>query len=100
MADCKQANIGLKVIPALDDLLASNYGLQLRDVEINDLLRREPVQLNNEAISQLIEDRVILVTGAGGSIGSEICRQALRFKPRKLLLVERAENSLFFIEGL
>jgi len=98
MAECQQAEIGLKVIPALDDLLESNYGLQVRDVEINDLLRREPVQLNNEAISRLIENRVILVTGAGGSIGSEICRQVLRFKPRKLLLLERAENSLFFIE--
>ena len=95
---CQQAELLLKVIPAMDDLLNTNYVPQIRDVEINDLLRREPVQLNSEAISKLIEQRTVMVTGAGGSIGSEICRQILKFQPKKLLLVEQAENSLFFIE--
>ncbi len=98
MESCESANITLKVIPAYDDLLASNYTPQIRDVEINDLLRREPVELNNDAISNLVAGRTIMVTGAGGSIGSEICRQVLKFRPKTLLLVERAENSLFLVE--
>jgi FlaA1/EpsC-like NDP-sugar epimerase len=62
------------------------------------LLRREPVQLSTDAISTLIAGRTVLVTGAGGSIGSEICRQVLKFRPKMLVLVERAENSLFLID--
>jgi FlaA1/EpsC-like NDP-sugar epimerase len=92
------AKITLKVIPAYDDLLASNYAPQIRDVDINDLLRREPVQLNNDAISSLVAGRTVMVTGAGGSIGSEICRQVLKFRPKTVLLVERSENSLFLVE--
>jgi FlaA1/EpsC-like NDP-sugar epimerase len=98
MESCDAENISLKVIPAYDDLLASNYSPQIRDVDINDLLRREPVQLNSDAISTLIAGRTVMVTGAGGSIGSEICRQVLKFRPKTLLLVERTENSLFLIE--
>ncbi len=98
MEGCGGANISLKVIPAYDDLLASQYSPQIRDVDINDLLRREPVQLNSDAISTLIAGRTVLVTGAGGSIGSEICRQVLKFRPKMLVLVERAENSLFQVE--
>lgn len=91
-------DITIKVIPAYDDLLSTTYTPQIRDVDINDLLRREPVQLNSDAISTLVAGRVVMVTGAGGSIGSEICRQVLKFRPKVLLLVERAENSLFLIE--
>ncbi len=91
-------DIAIKVIPAYDDLISTTYTPQIRDVDINDLLRREPVQLNNDAISSLVAGRVVMVTGAGGSIGSEICRQVLKFRPKALLLVERAENSLFLIE--
>ena len=96
--DCKEAGLTLKVIPALDELVTGNYSLQMRDVDINDLLRREPVVLNSDAISTLVAGRTVMVTGAGGSIGSEICRQVLKFRPRTLLLVERAENSLFLVE--
>ena len=94
------ADVGvkLKVIPGLEDLLTGDYSFQIRDVDINDLLRREPVQLSSDEIGTLLADRTVLVTGAGGSIGSEICRQVLRFHPRRLVLVERAENSLFSIE--
>jgi FlaA1/EpsC-like NDP-sugar epimerase len=91
----------VKVLPAIDDLLDSGNELrhvQLRPVEINDLLRREPVELEDSAIRTLLADRTVMVTGAGGSIGSEICRQLIRFAPRRLLLVERAENALFLIE--
>ncbi|MEX2113440.1 MAG: nucleoside-diphosphate sugar epimerase/dehydratase [Pirellulales bacterium] len=98
MEACGAAQISLKVIPAYDDLLAANYSPQIRDVNIDDLLRREPVQLNSEAIGSLIGGRTVLVTGAGGSIGSEICRQVLKFRPKTLVMVERAENSLFLVE--
>ncbi len=98
MEGCAGEHITLKVIPAYDDLLAGGYSPQMRDVDINDLLRREPVQLNSDAISSLLAGRSVMVTGAGGSIGSEICRQVLKFRPKTLLLVEQAENSLFLIE--
>jgi len=98
MERCQAAELNFKVLPGMDELLNSNFRLQLRDVEINDLLRREPVKLSDPEIAQLLEGRTVLVTGAGGSIGSEICRQVLRFHPKELILVEQAENSLFVIE--
>ena len=98
MESCAQVDVALKVIPAMEDLLTGDYSFQVRNVDIDDLLRREPVQLSGEAIGTLLADRTILVTGAGGSIGSEICRQVLRFHPRRLVLVERAENNLFLID--
>jgi FlaA1/EpsC-like NDP-sugar epimerase len=101
LEDCTHAGVEVKVIPGLDELLNGQKHLshvQLRPVEIKDLLRRDPVQLDDSAIRGLITGRVVMVTGAGGSIGSEICRQVIRFSPQKLLLVERAENSLFLIE--
>ena len=98
MENCTQVGVTLKVIPAMEDLVAGDFSVQIRDVDINDLLRREPVQLSGDAIATLLEGRTVLVTGAGGSIGSEICRQVLRFRPSRLVLVERAENNLFLIE--
>jgi FlaA1/EpsC-like NDP-sugar epimerase len=71
----------------------------LRPVEIHDLLRREPVVLDDSAIEGIVRDRVVLVTGGGGSIGSEICRQVLRYRPRRVVVVERAENALFDVEN-
>ena len=99
--DCADAGATVKVLPGIDELLSSQSSpshVRLRPVEINDLLRREPVKLDDTAIRVLIEGRTVMVTGAGGSIGSEICRQVLRYRPKKLLLVERAENSLFLVE--
>jgi FlaA1/EpsC-like NDP-sugar epimerase len=99
--ECTSAGAEVKVIPAIDELLASQgepSRIRLRPVEIRDLLRRDSVRLNYTAIRTFIEGRTVMVTGAGGSIGSEICRQVLRFKPQKLLLVERGENALFLLE--
>ncbi len=95
---CRQADITLKMIPAVDDLLHGANRLQIRDVNINDLLRRDPVELDATAIEEMLRNRIVMVTGAGGSIGSEICRQVMRCHPRCLVLVERAENSLFDVE--
>jgi FlaA1/EpsC-like NDP-sugar epimerase len=99
--ECVAAGATVKVLPAIDELLdgqADPSHVRLRSVEIKDLLRREPVKLDDSAIRQLIEGRTVMVTGAGGSIGSEICRQVLRFSPRRMLLVERGENALFLVE--
>lgn len=95
---CERSRLKVKVLPAIEGLLSSNQKIQLRDVDINDLLRREPAQLDSVAIGELLKDRTVMVTGAGGSIGSEMCRQILKFQPRALVMVEKAENSLFFIE--
>ena len=71
---------------------------QFRDVQVEDLLGRDPVELNMDSISEYITNKVVLVTGAGGSIGSEICRQISKFNPQKLVLVGHGENSIYTIE--
>lgn len=98
MEECRAAQLMIRVVPGTDHLLSGDHRLMVRDVDINDLLRREPVQLDSTAIGKLLEGRVVMVTGAGGSIGSEICRQILKFHPEKLILVEQMENSLFLID--
>jgi FlaA1/EpsC-like NDP-sugar epimerase len=100
--ECTAAGATVKVIPAIDELLGVQDGdlshVKLRAVEIKDLLRRDPVKLDDSAVRRLVEGRTVMVTGAGGSIGSEICRQVLRYEPKRLLLVERGENALFLVE--
>src|SRR4030067_3321862 len=70
---------------------------QARDIEIEDILGREPINIKIPEVVSEIKDKVIMVTGAGGSIGSEICRQIIRFKPEKIILVDHSENNLFLI---
>jgi FlaA1/EpsC-like NDP-sugar epimerase len=95
---CKHAGLQVKVIPGLFQLVGGELSLtRIRDVAIEDLLRREAVVLNDAAIAADLKGRIVMVTGAGGSIGSEICRQVCRFGPKRLLLVERSENALFEI---
>ena len=98
-----ESGANVKVIPSMGELLASGGAVAsphaLRPVEIHDLLRREPVVLDDSAIEGIVRDRVVLVTGGGGSIGSEICRQVLRYRPRRVVVVERAENALFDVEN-
>src|SRR5699024_10481664 len=69
----------------------------LKKVEVEDLLGREPVELDSEGIEEQVRDKVVLVTGAGGSIGSEIVRQITKFQPRKIILVGHGENSIYTI---
>ncbi len=96
---CEGAKVRFRTVPSLTDIASGRYQVsQIRDVDINDLLGREAVQLDLNAIRTFAQDKVVLVTGAGGSIGSEMCRQISLFGPRQLLLVERAENPLFHIE--
>jgi len=95
---CRDAKLETKIIPGIYEIVGGNVNLsRIREVAIEDLLGREPVQLDEDIVGASISDRVVLVTGAGGSIGSELCRQIGRFAPRRLILVERFENALFEI---
>ena len=98
MIACKDSGLELKIIRPIQDRMGGDNRIPIRDIEISDLLRRAPVQLDMNIIGRLIEGRTVMVTGAGGSIGSEICRQLLRFNPAALLLVGRGENRIFRVE--
>ncbi|QDG51699.1 polysaccharide biosynthesis protein [Persicimonas caeni] len=89
----------VKILPALESMLSGEISLtQLREVSISDLLGRDPVELDTQSIGVFLQGRTVLVTGAAGSIGSELCRQVLRFGPQKLVMVDQAETPLFFTE--
>jgi FlaA1/EpsC-like NDP-sugar epimerase len=95
---CKTSGVALKMIPGVYEIVSGGVNVtRVRDVAIEDLLRRDPVVLDHDAISRVVQNRVVMVSGAGGSIGSELCHQICRFRPQKLLLVEHTENSLFHI---
>lgn len=95
---CKESGLRFRTIPGLDHLIDGRVTVnQLRPVAIEDLLGRDPVKLDMDLISAAMKGHAVMVTGAGGSIGSEICRQVCRFQPSVLLLVERSENCLFQI---
>jgi FlaA1/EpsC-like NDP-sugar epimerase len=96
---CEGAKIRFRTVPSITDIASGKLRVsQIRDVDINDLLGRDVVELDLKHIRKFLNDKVIFVTGAGGSIGSEMCRQVCQFGPKLLLLVEQAENPLFFIE--
>jgi FlaA1/EpsC-like NDP-sugar epimerase len=96
---CNQARVKVLTVPSFDDLLSGRVAIsQLRAVELDDLLGRDPVQLDDAGLHQLLTDKVVLVTGAGGSIGSELCRQIAHFSPQSLLLFEASEFALYNIE--
>lgn len=94
----KDLRVSVKTLPSLLEMVDEFRPLiQFRDINIQDLLGREEIKIRYHHIDQIITDKVVLVTGAGGSIGSEICRQALNRRPRLLILLERNENLLFHI---
>lgn len=96
---CNAAGIKALTVPSFDDLMSGQVRLsQLREVELDDLLGRDPVQLDDAGLHQQLAGKVILVTGAGGSIGSELCRQIARFSPAKLVLYESGEFALYNVE--
>jgi len=89
----------VKVLPGLSDLMNGNVTLKdIRDISIEDLLGRDPVQIDMRQVSSYIGDKIILVTGAGGSIGSELCRQIIRFNPKRLIMLDMGETELFNID--
>ena len=96
---CELIPTKVRIIPGLYEILDGRVEIsRIRDVQIEDLLGREPVQLDVESISRELAGKTVMVTGAGGSIGSELARQVISFLPAKLLLVERAEFALFHID--
>ena len=96
---CEGTKIRFRTVPSITDIASGKFRVsQIRDVDINDLLGREAVQLDLDLIEAFARDKTILVTGAGGSIGSEMCRQLCNFNPKLLLLIEQAENPLFYME--
>jgi FlaA1/EpsC-like NDP-sugar epimerase len=96
---CEGAQIRFRTVPAITDIASGKLRVsEIRDVDINDLLGREVIQLDLDRIEAFARDKIILVTGAGGSIGSEMCRQICHFSPGLLLLLEQAENPLFYVE--
>lgn len=98
VAICEQAHVQTRIMPGIYELLDGRVSVnQLRDVEIEDLLRREPVRTDMAAIGELLRGKRVLVTGGGGSIGSELCRQIVRFEPSELIILGRGENSVFEI---
>ncbi len=94
----RSVGVEVNVLPSFEQLLQGHVDLRPRTVSIQDLLRREPVQLDMRGLHQWLDNKVLWVTGAAGSIGSEICRQLLQFEPRKVILIDRSENGLFFLE--
>lgn len=99
LAICQETGIKLRILPGIQDLINEKNIMQsLRDVEIEDILGRDPIVLDNSNIEDLIKDNVIMITGAGGSIGSELCRQIAKFEPKEMILIDIYENSLYDIE--
>ena len=93
---CRKKGITSRIIPGIYELIGGKVSVnRLREVDITDLLRREPVKIDNQLIGSILTDKRILVTGAGGSIGSEICRQIARWNPSQLILLGHGENSIF-----
>ena len=99
MAYVRKANIqDVKVLPGISDLMNGKVTLKdVRDISIEDLLGREPVEIDMRQVSSYIRHKTVLVTGAGGSIGSELCRQIARFNPAKLIMLDMGETELFNI---
>lgn len=96
---CKETGCALKILPGMYQLINEEVSVtRLRNVEIEDLLGREPVKIDMEGIMNYVSGKVIMVTGGGGSIGSELCRQIAKHKPKQLIIVDIYENNAYFIQ--
>lgn len=94
-----QAGLNVMTVPSFEDLMSGKVNIsQIRNVEVEDLLGRDPVELDAQGMHGLIENRTVLVSGAGGSIGSELCRQIIRFKPLQLICLDLSEFALYQLE--
>ena len=100
VAICERAGVRARIIPGIAELVDGRFSVNhIRDVQIEDLLRRAPIQTDMQAVGRLIRGRRVLVTGGGGSIGSEICRHVLRYEPSDLIILGHGENSVFAIHN-
>jgi len=97
IACCQVPNVSLKIVPGLVKILSGELEIGLREVRPEDLLGRETVSINEFETSQYLKNKRILITGAAGSIGSELCRQIVSFGPAEIILIDRNENNLYFL---
>jgi len=96
---CLQHDIQIKSVPSLSDWYDGQFSpKQVKDIKIEDLLGRKPIELNNEQIKNNIKDKVVLISGAAGSIGSEITRQIISYNPKKAILLDQAESALYDLD--
>ena len=100
VSECRERGIRVRTLPTVFELLRGGVQLtrQLREVQVEDVLGREPVVIELDRVGSYLRDKIVLVTGAGGSIGSELCRQIARVDPRLLVLVDQAEDNVFLID--
>lgn len=101
---CSETNCKVRVLPSFDELLVSGKNFsslkkRIRDVDITDLLERDPIKLDNDGIKAKITGKTVMVTGGGGSIGSELCRQIAKFNPKKLVVVDIYENNAYDLQN-
>ena len=95
----RAAGLQVMTVPSFDDLMSGRVTVsQIRNVELDDLLGRDPVKLDTAGLREWLGSRVVLVSGAGGSIGSELCRQIARYQPQRIVLLESSEFALYTIE--
>jgi FlaA1/EpsC-like NDP-sugar epimerase len=96
---CQEAGLKVLTVPSFDDLMSGKVTVsQIRNVELDDLLGRDPVTLDSAGLAELLEGKTVMVTGAGGSIGAELCRQIARYNPARLVLYEMSEFALYQVE--
>lgn len=99
MKVCSSTGIKLKTLPGMYELINGKISInQIRDVEIEDLLGRDPIDLNMDGIEEYLKNKVVLITGGGGSIGSELCRQIVKFNPKKLIILDIYENGAYDLQ--
>jgi FlaA1/EpsC-like NDP-sugar epimerase len=97
--ECSKTTAKTQIIPMIEDLMTGKLSINsFRDVKVEDLLGREPIKLDTDNIAETLTGKTVLVTGAGGSIGSEICRQVSKFNPDQMILLGHGENSIYTIE--
>lgn len=96
---CKDTDANYKIVPGMGELITGNVTINsIRDVEYRDILGRDPIELDNKIIGNYLENKIVLVTGAAGSIGSGLCRQIGKYNPKEIILFERAESPLYEID--
>jgi FlaA1/EpsC-like NDP-sugar epimerase len=96
---CEMSGRRFRTVPALGDIISGRVSIgEFRDVRLEDLLGRNPVEIDLESVSRHIAGRIVLVTGAAGSIGSELCRQILEFRPAKLICLDQSETGIFYLQ--
>lgn len=97
---CKEAHVAVKIMPGISEMIDGKFSInKIRDIDLEDLLGREEIKLDYEGIADYLEGKIVLVTGGGGSIGSELCRQISKFNPKQLIIFDIYENNAYEIQN-